>query len=355
MEPRRDDPDLAAELRALRPAPEPAFAAALDARAAAGFPAPPRHGPGGRAWRLLRAVPTRRLPALAGACALVAIAIATAVVASSEISRPASTTRGARPSGSVLSETSESAAPPKAESGAASTGVTEVGGATPFAPHRDVERGAQIVLATGASEVHAAAAKVFEAVQAYHGIVMRSSIRDGGAEAGASLDLLIPSGRLGEAMDAFSAIAEVRSRSESSADVTAPITSLAERLRDAQARVDSLLAQLARAKPEAERRAVETKLGAARRQVVGLRARLATLRRRTHLSEVSLRIEAGGSSSGAGWGISRAFRDAGHVLSIAAGVTVVGLALLLPLALILLLAWLGRRIWVRRGRERALG
>jgi hypothetical protein len=38
MEPFRDDNDLAAELRALRPAPRPAFAAELDQRAVAGVP-----------------------------------------------------------------------------------------------------------------------------------------------------------------------------------------------------------------------------------------------------------------------------------------------------------------------------
>ncbi len=47
--------------------------------------------------------------------------------------------------------------------------------------------------------------------------------------------------------------------------------------------------------------------------------------------------------------------DAGHILTIAAGVTIVGLAILAPLALIALLAWLANRAGVRRARERALG
>jgi hypothetical protein len=368
METRREDTDLAAELRALRPTPRPAFVAALDARAATGFPASPRRGRGGRAWKLPRIVPARRLPALAGAGAVAAIAVATAVVASSESGTPVATpprlghleTNGARPS----SPESATAAPAKGAPSAASGGVLAAPGSVPapieagaYPSHRDVERSAQIVLATGASEVRDAAAKVFEAVQAYHGIVMRSSIQDGrGAEAGASFDLLIPSDRLGEAMAAFSAIAEVRSRSESTADVTAPISGLAERLRDAQARVESLLAQLAGAETEAERRAVEAELRVARHRVAALRARLASMQRRTHLSAVSLRIEAGGDASrGAGWGIGRALRDAGHILSVAAGVTVIGLALLLPLVLIWLLALLGRRAWIRRSRERTLG
>jgi len=42
------------------------------------------------------------------------------------------------------------------------------------------------------------------------------------------------------------------------------------------------------------------------------------------------------------------------VLATAAGVTLVGLAVLAPFALIALLAWLVRRAWIRQGRERAL-
>jgi Domain of unknown function (DUF4349) len=372
MESHRDDLDLAAELRALRPTPRPAFAAALDSRAAAGFPRSARlqRSPVRRAGNLLRAVPARRLPALAGACAVAAIAIATAVVATSESGRGTSPT-------SLFSAAATTAAPPKDNSSAASgratvaplpsaaapavaPNVAEAPGPGPYAPnvaHRDVERSAQIVLGAEASEVRSAAAKVFETVQAYHGIVLSSSISDGAAgEAGASFELLIPSGRLDDAMAAFSAIAEVRSRHESTADVTAPTIGLGERLRDARARVSSLLAQLAGAETEVERKALEAKLRSERRNVAALQARLTSLRRRTHLSGVSLRIETGGSvSRNNGWGVDRALGDAGHILSVAAGVSLVGLAILVPPVLICLLAWLARRTWIRRRREHALG
>ena len=61
------------------------------------------------------------------------------------------------------------------------------------------------------------------------------------------------------------------------------------------------------------------------------------------------------SSDGSAWGIDDAFHDAGHILAVAAAVTVVGLAILGPIALIALLAWLTHRTWVRRERRRALG
>jgi hypothetical protein len=230
----------------------------------------------------------------------------------------------------------------------------------PYASHvarRDVERSAQIVLGDEASHVRDDAASVFEAVRTFHGIVLHSSIHDGSdGEAGATFDLLIPSGKLGAALAAFSEIAEVRSRSESTADVTGPTIGLGERLRDARAKAQSLLAQLAGAETEAAQEAIEAKLRSARRQVAALRARLAALERRTHLSEVSLRIETGGDAGlSGGWGLGDALHDAGRILAIAAGVTLLGLAVVVPLALLCLLAWLTQRAWVRRGRERALG
>ena len=82
------------------------------------------------------------------------------------------------------------------------------------------------------------------------------------------------------------------------------------------------------------------------------------LDRRANLSRVSLRIETGAgaaSTSNGSWGIDDALGDAGHILAIAAGVTLIGLAVLGPIALIALLAWLAHHAWVRQRRERALG
>ena len=54
------------------------------------------------------------------------------------------------------------------------------------------------------------------------------------------------------------------------------------------------------------------------------------------------------------WTPGDAFDDALRVLEVVAGVALVASAVLLPFALIWLLAWLGRRALVRRRRERAL-
>jgi hypothetical protein len=382
MRSHRDEVDLSAELRALRPTPRPEFTAELDARADAGFPQasrPPSSNTGrmserlralGHVPALLRAAPRRRVLVPAGAAAAAAIAVATALVLTSE-GEPTSDIAQTLSHSSTQSNDSSgvqfSEAPPvKGKSDAAAgraEGTPSAAGALP-APgpyasgiaHRDIERSAEIVLGTDPSGVRGAAAKVFETVHAYHGIVLRSSISDGReGQAGATFELLVPSGRLGDAMAAFSAIADVRSRHESSLDVTAPTIGLRERLRDARAKVAGFLAAVSEAETEAERETAEAKLRSARRHVARLQARLATLQRRTHLSSVSLRIESGGTASdGGGWGIGDALGDAGRILGVAAGVSLVGLAILAPPILIVLLAWLARRAWLRRRRERAL-
>jgi hypothetical protein len=400
MEPRRDDLDLVAELQTLRPAPRPEFAVELDRQVEAGFPR--QEGDSAslleRAAARLRATPPRRLLVPAAAFAVTAIVIATALVATSDSGtrtqlsfRPQTRDEVVTPSNSAASAAGTAARESKHANGGAggedSSGVqfSEVAptvhnqsrlskSATteteplpsntstgPFASHanrRDIERSAQIVLGADPADVRGDAAKVFDAVHAADGIVLRSSISDGAAgEAGARFDLLIPSGKLGDTLAAFSSIDEVLSRHESTQDITAPTIGLGERLRDSRAKIEGLLAQLATTTTDAERIAVEAELRAERARAAALRSRLTDLSRRANLTRVSLRIETGkssGGSAGGAWGVSDGLHDAGRILAIAAGVTVVGLAIAVPLALLLLLAWLAHRAWVRTRREQAL-
>ena len=57
----------------------------------------------------------------------------------------------------------------------------------------------------------------------------------------------------------------------------------------------------------------------------------------------------------AGPPLDDAFHDAGRIFAVAAVGLVVALAILGPIALIVLLAWLTHRAWVRRERRRVLG
>jgi hypothetical protein len=377
MEPRRDEGQLVAELRALRPTPHPEFAAELDRRAAAGFPRRsrlPRFSLG-----RLRTLPPKRLLVPAGGLAIVAIAAVSAVMVTNEggsstgennagsadtlgflnkfdpdsqPDRPLSYGPGATEEAAPAGESSSSSAAPSTAGAGAEI--------KPFArPHRRaVERNAELVLGADTADVADDASKVFEAVHAHDGIVMRSSTREGEpGVAGARFELLIPSAKLSDALAALSGIDEVRSRHEATDDITAPTVQTGELLQDSKARIDSLLAQLGAAETESEREAVEDELAAERRHRARLRAQLKNLERRADYSRVLVRIETGAShqsSGGGAWGIDDALGDAGHILAVAAAVAVVALAILGPIALLALLAWLTHRAWVRRERRRVL-
>jgi hypothetical protein len=361
MEPRRDD-QLAADLQALRPTPHPEFAAELDRQVAAGFPRRSRL-PRLSFFRLHR--PSRRVLLPVGGLAVIAIAVAGVLIATSEGQQEPS---GAGTLGFLNAESppaDDPATTEPVESAAEGSAESAAGGESlsprPFGHgqgRRAVERSADMTLGASPEDVADDAAQVFAAVHANRGIVLQSSVEEGSAgEAGANFELLIPSRNLGDALADFSAIDEVRSRQESTADITAPTVTTAELLRESRARVDSLLGQLERAETESEREAIEAELRQERRHRTRLRSDLHNLHQRAHMSGVSLQIETGAaedSSSGGAWGVDDAFDDAGHVLAIAAAVAVVALAILGPIALIALIAWLTHRAWLRRGRRRVL-
>jgi Domain of unknown function (DUF4349) len=236
----------------------------------------------------------------------------------------------------------------------------------PFAGHRDIERSAYVVLGTKPGEVAGAASKVYEAVHAAKGIVLHSSVQSGNAGAtGASFELLIPSGKLDDALAAFSQIAEVRERHDATNDITKPTVGAAEELADSNASIEGLLKELGDAETETEREAVEARLREERRRHAAIEGSLEHLHKRASMSEVSVRIV---TDNGAGvtppvaksndsgdWSVGDALHDAGHILQIAAGILLIALAVLAPIALILLLVWLANRFRVRRLRERTLG
>jgi hypothetical protein len=397
MERSKDHDEIAAALAQARPTLRQAFAEELDQRVAAGFPRRSRFSRSplaGLADRFGVDSP-RRLSFAGAAVALLAIAVATVVIASSGSgSRPIALDSGPttpRPpaqgsqavppvaapesSGGVQhsdvipqaaatesSSSGRAVSPPAAHSSEAESGpvygpaheAIETEGLADLSRHREIERSAEIGLLAAPADVADDSAKVFAAVHDTNGIVLHSTTSSG-RNGGARFELLIPSARLGDALAAFSSIDEVRSRHEATDDITKPTVTVSEELEDSQARVDGLLAQLSNAEVESEREAIAAELRAERAHAARLRNQLARLHQRTTYSRVLVRIQSGSSTeSGGAWGISDAFGDAGHILGIAAGVTLVGLAVIAPLALLLLLAWLAHRLWLRTRRERAL-
>jgi hypothetical protein len=374
--------ELASDLGRARPEPSRQFAAELDAAVATGFGGDRRAGRFGDLASRLGAAPPRRMLLGGAAGAFAAVVVATAVVSiggsgGGEVAD--SDRQGSGPPGVIIQGSAEGQGRPAQAAGSAAgdPAVTEpqdragieVAPAAPspsgpFASQqgrRAVERSAQLVLGTDPEGVRPAADRVFATVGRYEGIVLSSSIRDGSSgEAGADFSLLIPSDRLGAALTDLSAIAEVRSREESTQDITAPTVTVSDRLREARAEVEGLLKQLAGADSDSERAAIKEQLRFQQRRVAALRASLNDLRRRANFSRVSVQVLTGDAAvfpaSGEDrWTIGDAAADAVRILSVAAGVTLVGLAVLGPVALLALLAWLGRRAWVRAGRERALG
>jgi hypothetical protein len=355
--------------------------AELDELVAAGFPRGQRFGssPLAALAARLRAASPQRLLFATGSAALAVIAIATVVVANNNSApRPVALDSGqhfeplhhAQPSEPAPQTTAPGTTGQSTEAGAAggsagalqesaealkSYSTSPSSSLLSRATNRDIERSAEIGLLADPADVADDSAKVFSAVHDARGIVLHSTTT-AGENAGAHFDLLIPSAKLGDALAAFSAIDEVRSRHEATTDITKPTVATNEELQDSQARIDGLLAQLSTAEIESERDAIEAELRGERRHAARLRSQVARLRQRADFSRVSLRIETGPSSetSGGAWGIDDAFGDAGHILGIAAGVTVIGLAIIAPLALIGLLAWLAHRLWLRTRRERAL-
>jgi Domain of unknown function (DUF4349) len=381
--------ELTAELHGLRELPSEQFASRLDARAAAGFPSR-RPGanlldrlPGGEAAsrvvdRFRAASPPRKLlPALTAATTV--IVVATAIVVATDHNGGASTapttplvsnepggsaavgarTAGEGPQAEAAGPAASTSAPGSRATATAAPAIPPVSGA-PGVRDRRVERSAELTLGTDPEHVQDVASKVFDVVGRYRGIVLSSSIRDGAeGEAGARFELLIPSRRLSGALADLSGVAEVRSRSENTLDITAPFVSARERLRDARAEAEGLLRQLAAADTEAERASVKAQLRIVRGRIAAFRSQVDRLERRADFSRVSLQIATGEEAvvPGAGgddWSIGDALHDAGRILAVAAGVALIALAVTLPLALLGGAAWAGRRIYLRRAREQAL-
>jgi hypothetical protein len=375
--------ELTTELHALRELPSEEFAAALDSRAAAGFPGrrrgsaliaslPGRHAAGRMAARFRSKSPRRKLlPAVAGATTVIVAATAIVVATNSD---KGGNGGGQQPTIGVSSDAVK-AAPSQAGKAATTPGSQrEIAPAPVIAPeppvpgpgtapgvrNRQIERSANLTLGTDPDQVQAVAGKVIEVVGRYRGIVLSSSVRDGAeGEAGATFELLIPSGRLGAALTDLSAIVDVRSRSENTLDITAPFVSSREHLRDARAEAEGLLRQLAAASTDSERASVKAQLRIVRGRIAAFRSQVDKLERRAKFSRVSLEVVTGNKptipgAGGGNWTIGDALHDAGRVLAVAAGIALVAAAVALPLALLGGGAWAARRVYLRRAREQTL-
>jgi Domain of unknown function (DUF4349) len=357
-----------------RPGVDPVFAHTLDQRVAGRFGGAARNADGasGRSgWSGWLA---------GGVAATLAAAVLAVVVfvpglnhAGSSNSSSSSAASGVAASSSSsgggatheLSSAPNRSASGSAASAASSTGAAPDAAGTPSpAPNgRKTIQSAQLNLSTSASRVDDVAQEAFDVIGQENGIVNRSSVtQTGGSDGSAFMQLSVPSSALGQTMTKLSQLtyAHVASRTDNSQDVNNQYVRVKRQLADAQALRTSLLKQLARAFTTEQVDSLKAQIRDAERTITSTESALAALNHRVAFSNISLTINAGiepqvvppGHSGG--FTIRKAVHDAGRVLVVVAGVTLIALAVLLPVAALAALAWWVGGMLTHRRRERAL-
>jgi hypothetical protein len=347
-------------LREDPPRPDPGWARELDARAAAGFPRPPRRSP-------LKALRPFLLPSLGfAATVLLVVGIATAVDTDGGMDSGSGggSADGAAQSSSGAEMSRDSAADVEQES------LSEARRSVPSAPGggdpssdsrraRRVERTAELILAARPRRVEAVADGVVRVTDASGGYVARSSV-SGGDAAGASFALRIPTNRLQRTLAQLSRLAHVRARTQATNDITAESVSARGRLREASREREGLLRALARAVTLNETDSIKARLRIVNRRIGVARAAVRRVDNRARFANVDVTLIAdrnaagGGSEDDGSWTPGDALDDAVRVLEVAAGVALIALALAVPLGLLAALGVAAGRVAGRRRRERAL-
>jgi hypothetical protein len=176
------------------------------------------------------------------------------------------------------------------------------------------------------------------------------------------MQLSVPSAALAQTMTKLSQLnyAHVSSRTDNSQDVNNQYIQTKRRLADAQALRTSLLKQLANAVTTEQVDSLKAQIRDAERSISSNERALAALNHRIAFSNISLTIYAGTqppvttTHHSGGFTLGKATHDAGRVLVVVAGVMLIALAVLLPVAVLAALAWWGGGMVTHRRRERAL-
>jgi hypothetical protein len=380
--------DVALMMAAVREWPSEEFARDLDARVARRF-APLPSAPAGQALRASRGRRWLSLPALGGVGGLVVAAVvAVVVVTQSGGGSPARygglTPLGAEKSPGAVRNVSKPLH--TASNGAASTsasGLSNGVGLPATTNYSKAATGSAALLptpnsGTGAKQIQSAqislsvpnhhieqvSAEVYNVVSDQHGYVGSSRITAASKNSGggyADFTLSIPVNNLQAAMAQLSRLhfAAVSSRTDASQNVGGQYSRDQNRLHDAQALRTSLLKQLQTADSETAIDSIEAQIKTAERQITNAQTTLHSLQHRISYSTVSVDINSGGLpvvpvAKSSGFTISRGGHDAVRVLIVAAGVSLIVLAVLIPVGLVVaLLSWIGLAMRQRR-RERAL-
>ncbi|MBV9363949.1 MAG: DUF4349 domain-containing protein, partial [Solirubrobacterales bacterium] len=146
---------------------------------------------------------------------------------------------------------------------------------------------------------------------------------------------------------------------DSSQDITDQYGAAQRSLADARALRTSLLKQLAGATTTEQVDSLNAQIHDAEASISSDQATLNRLNHQVGFSQLSVEINARSapapvSHGNGGFGIGQAAHDAGRVLTVAAGIALIGIAALLPVALVAGLAWWVGSTVRRRRREQAL-
>lgn len=249
---------------------------------------------------------------------------------------------------------------PSAPTGA----VDPFAGAVPTPGSRRQVDSAQLALSAPADRIDAVAQEAFAVAGTENGIVEHSTVTAGGADdSSANITLSVPESELAATMTRLSALrfASVVSRTDASQDVTGSFDADGRRLADARALRTSLLRQLADAVTQAQIDSLTARIHDAEATITRDEHAIASLTHQIDRSQIDLSIDEAGvpiapgvATGGGGFTLHRALHDAGRVLVLTAGVILIGLAALVPVALLAaLLVWFAALLR-RRRREVAL-
>ncbi|HWE32497.1 MAG TPA: DUF4349 domain-containing protein [Solirubrobacteraceae bacterium] len=367
--------ELALLLRAERPQCGAQFVHAMDVHVERRFARPAAAGAGGAGGGPPAKPRGRRMWALApvwgGGAVAAAIAIAIVLSAGGSGSstpnlplraaiRGVSTASTGTPvpaQGAVASSAgSASSTPAHAPSKAGAFGAI---GATPPSTGRKLIQSSQLALQTPAGRIDTVAQELFNVVGDEGGFVNRSSVTAGSTPAAyAQFQLSIPSGNLPQTMAQLSRLryASVGSRTDNTQDVNNQYVGDQRALAQAQALRTALLKQLASAATQQQIDSLQAQLRDANRQIASDEAAVRTLNHAIDYSQVNVTINPATPApvTHKGFTIGKAAHDAGRVLTVAAGVALIALAVIVPLSLLAALGWWAASAVRRRRREQAL-
>ena len=210
-----------------------------------------------------------------------------------------------------------------------------------------------MTLAAPVDEVQDVTNEAIGVVESNGGIIESSQTSGTDEQARATLQLAIPTRSLDTTLDQLSDLGDVKSLSEGTLDITRPFVDAKDRLAGLRAERESLYAQIKAADTPEELDQLRARLNALQNEIARAEADFDNVRRQAAISSVTLQITSEGADEG-DWSLEDALDDAGRVLTVAAGVALITLAVLLPIALIVAVIWFLTSAARNRARESAL-